>query len=190
MGNRLLPHKAHFVGGIHIQRGSIDAECEALCICVCLCMYLRQKRKPLQVVSLSLSPPLPYFVLDVEGSVISSHLAKLNLFLHCFNDLDLFIEHFFSLSLVVLCFFRDLICCLLQSVFGPLHNLSGIGVREDEKDRERERTDRKRAMRGTVGSTSRTLLKQVCHFDFLSIFLIIQYYHDMALYLTTMARVK
>lgn len=134
MGIRLLPHKAHLVGGIHIQRGSIDAECEALCICVCLCMYLRRKRK-----SSLPPPPLPYFVLDVEASVISSHLTKLNLFLHCLNDLNLFIENF-SLSLLVLCFFRDLICCLLQSVFGPLHNLSGIGVREDEKDRERGQT--------------------------------------------------
>jgi glutathione S-transferase len=50
------------------------------------------------------------------------------------------------LCLCLCCFFRDLICCLLQSVFGPIHNLSGIGVREDE--RERERTDSNRAMRG------------------------------------------
>ena len=132
MGIRLLPHKVHLVGGIHIQRGSIDAECKELCICVCVCIY--DKTKTLEVVSL----PLPYFVLDVEGSVISSHLTKFNLFLLCSNDLDLFIEHF-SLSLLVL-FFCDLICCLLQSVFGPIHNLSGIGVREDERERERGQT--------------------------------------------------
>lgn len=99
MGIRLLPHKAHLVGGIHIQRGSIDAECKELCICVCVCIY--DKTKTLEVVSL----PLPYFVLDVEGSVISSHLTKFNLFLLCSNDLDLFIELFFFFVFACAVFF-------------------------------------------------------------------------------------
>jgi len=66
-------------------------------IYVCVYVFTTKAKNPSSRLSLSLSLPLPYFVLDVEGSVISLHLTKLNLFLHCFSDLDLFIEHF-SLS--------------------------------------------------------------------------------------------
>lgn len=150
-------------------------------VCVYVCIYDEKESR------LS-PPPLPYFVLDVEASVISSHLTKLNLFLHCLNDLNLFIENF-SLSLLVLCFFRDLICCLLQSVFGPLHNLSGIGVREDEKDRERGQTINGRWEEPLGAQVERCSNRYVISiFSFYS--LVIQHYHDMALYLTMMARVK
>lgn len=140
--------------------------------CVYVCIYDKKKKSslslPLYLTSFLMLKVL-WFLLILQSSTCSYIASTISI-----SSLSIFL-------CLCLCgfFLRDLICCLLQSVFGPLHKLSGIGVREDEKDR--ERADSKRAMRGTVGSTRRTLLKEVCHFDFLFLSLIIQYYHDMAL---------
>jgi hypothetical protein len=95
------------------------------------------KRKTLEVVSLSLSL---YFVPDVEGSVIFFSLLQSSTCSYlaptiAISSLSIL---FFVFACAGFFLLRDLICCLLQSVFRPIHNLSGIGVREDERDTHKE----------------------------------------------------